>query len=79
MAVPHGLPSHIRPRLVCLLPHHHFAHYTECYCESTALRQAGVTLSAENVTNKDYWSSAVLGYLTMGAPRTFKSSITFEY
>ncbi|WP_343527069.1 TonB-dependent receptor [Sphingomonas sp.] len=36
-------------------------------------------LSAENVTNKDYWSSAVLGYLTTGAPRTFKSSITFEY
>lgn len=36
-------------------------------------------VSAENVTNKAYWGSASGGYLTIGAPRTFKSSITFEY
>ncbi|MEG3181302.1 TonB-dependent receptor [Sphingomonas sp. LT1P40] len=36
-------------------------------------------LSAENVTDKAYWSSAALGYLTIGAPRTFKSSVTFEF
>lgn len=36
-------------------------------------------LSAENVANKAYWGSASGGYLTIGAPRTFKSSITFEF
>lgn len=36
-------------------------------------------ISAENVTNKAYWGSASGGYLTIGAPRTFKSSITFEF
>ena len=36
-------------------------------------------VSAENVTDKSYWSSAALGYLTIGAPRTFKASMTFEY
>ncbi|MCP3732529.1 TonB-dependent receptor [Sphingomonas sp. MG17] len=36
-------------------------------------------VSAENVANKSYWSSAALGYLTIGAPRTFKASVTFEY
>lgn len=36
-------------------------------------------VSAENVTNKAYWGSASGGYLTIGAPRTLKSSITFEF
>lgn len=36
-------------------------------------------LSAENVTNNSYWASSALGYLTVGAPRTFKSSLTFEF
>jgi iron complex outermembrane receptor protein len=36
-------------------------------------------LSAENVTNKSYWSSASGGYLYQGLPRTIKGSITFEY
>jgi iron complex outermembrane receptor protein len=36
-------------------------------------------VSAENITDKSYWGSASGGYLTIGAPRTFKSSITFEF
>jgi len=36
-------------------------------------------LSAENVADKAYWSSASGGYLTIGAPRTLKSSVTLEF
>lgn len=36
-------------------------------------------IGVENVTDKAYWGSSTGGYLTIGAPRTFKSSITFEY
>ena len=36
-------------------------------------------VSAENVANKAYWGSASGGYLTIGAPRTIKSSLTFEF
>lgn len=36
-------------------------------------------LSADNVTNKAYWGSASGGYLTIGAPRTFRSSVTYEF
>lgn len=35
-------------------------------------------IGVENVTDKAYWGSAQGGYLTIGAPRTFKSSLTFE-
>lgn len=36
-------------------------------------------LSAENIANTRYWSSAFGGYLLQGQPRTIKSSLTFEY
>jgi iron complex outermembrane receptor protein len=36
-------------------------------------------LSAENIANRRYWSSAFGGYLLQGLPRTIKSSVTFEY
>lgn len=36
-------------------------------------------VGVDNVANKAYWSSAFLGYLTQGAPRTLKTSLTFEY
>lgn len=36
-------------------------------------------VSAENVDNRRYWTSAFGGYLLQGQPRTVKASITVEY
>ncbi len=36
-------------------------------------------VSAENVANRRYWTSAFGGYLLQGQPRTAKASITVEY
>ncbi|EZP68510.1 TonB-dependent receptor-like protein [Novosphingobium resinovorum] len=36
-------------------------------------------MSAENIANRRYWSSAFGGYLLQGSPRTVKASMTFEY
>jgi len=36
-------------------------------------------VSAENVANRRYWTSAFGGYLLQGQPRTVKASITVEY
>ncbi|WP_043308957.1 TonB-dependent receptor [Pseudomonas sp. ML96] len=46
-----------------------------------AVEQHEVTLRAgvENVAGKDYWASTNGGYLTQGAPRTFKVSATVDF
>lgn len=36
-------------------------------------------VSAENVANRRYWTSAFGGYLLQGQPRTVKASVTVEY
>ncbi|SEM74200.1 iron complex outermembrane recepter protein [Sphingomonas gellani] len=36
-------------------------------------------VSAENIANRRYWTSAFGGYLLQGQPRTVKASITVEY
>jgi iron complex outermembrane receptor protein len=36
-------------------------------------------VSAENIDNRRYWTSAFGGYLLQGQPRTVKASITVEY
>ncbi|MCY1552262.1 Ferrichrome receptor FcuA [compost metagenome] len=45
------------------------------------LEQRDLTLRAnlENVANEGYWESTNGGYLTQGAPRTFKLSATLDF
>ncbi|MGG2395771.1 TonB-dependent siderophore receptor [Pseudomonas sp. SH1-B] len=47
----------------------------------TRVDEHGVTLNAvlENVADENYWASANGGYLTQGAPRTFKVSATVDF
>ncbi len=47
----------------------------------TRLDQRAVTFNAvvENVADENYWASANGGYLTQGAPRTFKVSATVDF
>jgi iron complex outermembrane receptor protein len=47
----------------------------------TRLDERALTLNAvvENVADENYWASANGGYLTQGAPRTFKVSATVDF